>query len=588
MKNNRLTYRAEKSTLRDYFWALKGIRIPWIFLLLIFASSMASTYAALNISFFTGDMVDAQGNVPTAKLLKYAISYGGIGLAAAGITVFSALASERINLGLRTKLWRKIMYTQQSCYDKDGGNSLVSRVTADCDFASKLLTTIAATLSICISLGIYAKRMYKLNVTIATAMLILIPVSVLVGWGYAKLRFLIAQKSQTMLARTTTYLVERTRSIPLIKTANAQAEEIVSGEEHFRQQYYMQMKTGTMDVVYSCMQTVFRILGIFIPFVIGAKLVSEGIIRVGVVVVFYNLTGTVSTTATNFINNVGTIRQANGALTRVITTLKQPDEDNKEGRTMDDPDQDITFREVSFGYEAEKPVLKGVDCVIPKNKVTAIVGANGSGKSTLFKLLDRLYEPSEGTLMFGNVPATEYDLHAWRKTFCLVAQGSPLMEGTVRENICYGCQRPISQEELIKVAKQARVYDFISALPDGFDARVAPGGANFSGGQRQCIAIARAIMNNPDYLLLDEATSNLDAHSERMVMEALEELMQGRTTVIIAHSLTAIRKADHVIILRDGKVESSGAPTQVLQATGNYLQKIMQRRNACECCKEEG
>ena len=586
MKSHRLNYHSEKSTLRDYFWALKGIRMPWLFLLLIFASSLGSTFAALNISFFTGDMVDAQGNVPTAKLMKYALSYGGIGVAAAGITVFSALASERINLGLRTKLWRKIMYTQQSCYDRDGGNSLVSRVTADCDFASKLLTTIATTLSLCISLGIYAKRMYKLNVTIAAAMLILIPVSVLVGWGYAKLRFLIAQKSQAMLARTTTYLVERTRSIPLIKTANAQSEEIRNGQEHFREQYHMQLKTGIMDVVYSCMQTAFRILGIFIPFVIGAKLVSEGIIRVGVVVVFYNLTGTVSTAATNFIDNVGTIRRANGALTRVITTLKQPDEDTQEGRSMDDPDQDITFRGVRFGYNADKLVLKNVDCVIPKHQVTAIVGANGSGKSTMFKLLDRLYEPSEGKLLFGHIPADEYDVHAWRKTFCLVAQGSPLMEGTVRENICYGCQRPISQEELIKVAKQARVYDFVSALPDGFDTRVAPGGTNFSGGQRQCIAIARAMMNNPDYLLLDEATSNLDAHSERMVMEALDELMSGRTTVIIAHSLSAIRKADHVIILRDGMVESSGAPAQVLQATGNYLEKVMQRRSSFAGCEE--
>ena len=586
MKANRLTYHSEKSTLKDYFWALKGVRIPWIFLLLIFASAMGSTFAAMNISFFTGDMVDAQGNVPTAKLVKYVVSYGGIGVAAAGSLIFGSLASERINLALRTKLWRKIMYTQQSCYDRDGGETLVSRVTADCDFASKLLTTMATILSLCVSIGIYVKRMYKLNATIASAMLILIPVSVLTGWGYAKLKFLIAQKAQAMLARTTTYLVERTRSIPLIKTANAQEEEIVNGKEHFQEQYRMQLKTGIMSVVYSCMQTAFSLLSLFVPFVIGAKLVNEGIIRIGVVVVFYNFATTLGVSATNLIDSVGTIRQANGALTRVISTLKQPDEDRTEGRTMDDPDQDITFCDVNFSYQTDKQILKQLNCVIPKNKVTAIVGANGSGKSTMFKLLDRLYTPGEGTLMFGNVPAEEYDLHAWRKTFCLVAQGSPLMEGTVRENICYGCERPVSQEELIKVAKQARVYDFVSALPEGFDTRVAPGGANFSGGQRQCIAIARAIMNNPDYLLLDEATSNLDAHSERMVLEALDELMRGRTTVVISHSLASIRNADHVIILKDGKVEASGAPTQVLQATDNYLQKVMQRRSACACCEE--
>ena len=150
--------------------------------------------------------------------------------------------------------------------------------------------------------------------------------------------------------------------------------------------------------------------------------------------------------------------------------------------------------------------------------------------------------------------------------------------GLIRENICYGCQRPVSEEELIKVARKARVYDFVSKLPEGFDTLVSPGGANFSGGQRQCIAIARAMMCAPDYLLLDEATSNLDAHSERAVMEALEELMRGRTTVIIAHSLATIRRADHVIVLREGQVEASGSPRQILEASGNYLSKVMNRK----------
>ena len=245
---------------------------------------------------------------------------------------------------------------------------------------------------------------------------------------------------------------------------------------------------------------------------------------------------------------------------------------------MDDPDQDIVIEEVEFSY-GEKPILKKISCVIPKNKVTAVVGSNGSGKSTLFKLLDRLYDPAEGSMKFGDTDVKDYDLHAWRKAFCLVAQGSPLMEGTLRENICYGCERPISNDELIKVAKQSHAYDFIEKLPEGFDTRVAPGGANFSGGQRQLIAIARAMMNNPDYLLLDEATSNLDAKNERLVMDALEELMAGRTTVIIAHSLSTIRKADHVVVIRNGQVESTGAPSQVLNKAGNYLSKVMSRKS---------
>ncbi len=579
MKNK--SYRAERSSVRDYMWALKGVRLPWLFLVLMFAATMGSTFAGLHISFFTGDMVDARGNVPTGDLVRFAGSYLAIGLAAAAGVIFNSLASEKINLGLRTKLWRKIMYTRQSCYDSDGGESLVSRVTTDCDFASKLLTTIVSMISILVGMGIYIARMYRLNVTISNAMLLLVPVSALVGWLYARLKFLIAQKSQAMLSRTTTYLVERTKSLPLIKTANAQAEEIENGRENFQEQYHMQIKNGLMQIFYLALQSIYNILCILIPFVMGAKLVSEGVISVGAVIAFYSIAGTVGTDATNIIDSVGTIRQANGALARVIGALRLPDEDRTAGRSMDDPDQDITFQEVDFSY-GDKPVLQNVSCTIPKNKITAIVGSNGSGKSTLFKLIDRLYEPGSGAMRFGSANAEEYDLHAWRKAFCLVAQGSPLMEGTVRENICYGCERPVSQEELIKVAKQARVYDFVSQLPDGFETIVAPGGTNFSGGQRQCIAIARAIMNNPDYLLLDEATSNLDSHSERMVMEALSELMRGRTTVIIAHSLSAIRNADHVIILRDGKIENTGAPQQVLQAAGNYLSKVMGRRGGAQ------
>lgn len=573
------TYQPVRSTLRDYLWALRGIRIPWIFLLLIFACSMVSTYAGLTISFFTGDMVDARGDVPTAELIRFSVSYALLAIAASASLVFASYASEKINLGLRTKLWRKIMYTSQRSYDSDGGEALVSRVTTDCDYASKLLTTIVDMASLAVSIGIYVTRMYRLNVQLANAMLLLIPISALCGWVYAKLKFIIAQKTQTMLARTTTYLVERTRSLTLIKTAGTQQEEIVNGLHHFDEQYKMQLKTGLMDIAYVALQRLYSILSILIPFVLGAKLVNDHVIRAGIVIVFYSIAGSVGTEATNIINSVGTIRQANGALARVINVLRLPDERKAGGRSMDEPDQDITIEEVDFSY-GDKQVLDRVSCTIPKNKTTAIVGANGSGKSTLFKLIDRLYEPDKGIIAFGAANAQDYDLHAWRKAICLVAQDRPLMEGTIRDNICYGCQRPISQEELVKVAKQARVYDFVSKLPDGFDTHVAPGGTNLSGGQRQCVAIARAIMNNPDYLLLDEATSNLDAKSERMVMEALESLMQGRTTIIIAHSLATIKGADHVIVLHEGRVETDGAPSQILQTTDSYLSKVMNRRQA--------
>lgn len=576
--NGTANYKPEKTSFRAYLHMFKGIPVPWLFILLIFVATLVSTFAGMFVTVFTGDMVDAQGNVPTAQLVRFALGYLLMAVAAAGSTVFSGVASERINLGLRRKLWRKMIYTCPSAYDSDGGETLVSRVTTDCDYASKLLTTLVGFVSLAISLVMYVFQMYALNMTLSNWFMILIPFSVLIGWGYARLKFLIAQKTQAMLSRSTTYLAERTANLSLIKTANAQEQEMQAGKDYFQQQYIMQIKTGLMTSLFTSLQTLYSIVSVLIPFAVGAGLVARGLLSVGDVVTFYGLSGMVGTSFTNVIDSVGTIRQSNGALARVIHTMALPDEQVETGRQMDEPDADLVFEDVDFAY-GETPVLQQISCRIPKHQVTAVIGANGSGKSTLFKLAERLYEPDKGTLRFGDTDAKSYNLHSWRKAICTVAQGSPLLEGTIRENICYGCRREISQQELETVARLSHVWDFVQQLPDQFETRITANGQNLSGGQRQCIAIARAMMNRPDYLLLDEATSNLDAASENQIMEAFDSLMEGRTTVIIAHSLSTIRRADHVIVLRDGKVESEGSPAEVLRQSDNYLACVINR-----CC----
>ena len=577
MENSR-TYKPEKASFKDYLRIFKGIKLPWLFIILIFAATIATTVISLFVTYFTGDAVDASGDVPAGQLVSFALGYIALAAASAGTSIFSGVASERINLGLRKKLWSRIIYTKQSCYDKDGGESLVSRVTTDCDYASKLLTVIVSLCSVIVSLAIYIRQMYALNLKLANYIMILVPFSILIGWVYAKLKFLIAQKTQAMLSRSTTYLVERTNSLSFIKTSGTKEEEIQLGKENFRNQYSMQIKTGLMNALYTSLQTLYNIVSILIPFVVGAGLVSAGILTAGEVVTFYGISGTVGVYFTNVIDEVGTIRQANGALARVIKTLSLPFENVDEGISMDEPDNDILFEDVTFSY-GDKNTLRNVTCTVPKHKVTAVIGSNGSGKTTMFRLVERLYEPDSGSIKFGDKDISGFSLNAWRRTFAVVAQDSPLLEGTVRENICYGCERDVSEEELIKAAKQAQIYDYICTLPDGFESKVASGGANFSGGQRQCLAIARAIMNSPDYLLLDEVTSSLDAKSEKAVMEALEELMKDRTTIVIAHSLSAIKNADYVIVLKDGCVESCGTPESILEMTDNYLSKIMNRKH---------
>ena len=194
----------------------------------------------------------------------------------------------------------------------------------------------------------FEQDVYKRQ-TLSNYMLLLIPFSALIGWGYAKLRFLIAQKTQAMLARTTTYLVERTANLALIKTANAQQQEIERGRANFQEQYVMQIKTGLMTSLYTALQTLYNIVSIIIPFSVGAVLVSQGVLTAGVVIAFYSISGSVGVAFTNVINYAGEVRQANGALARVINTMKLPDEQGRNGRDLDQPDEDIQLVDVTFG-----------------------------------------------------------------------------------------------------------------------------------------------------------------------------------------------------------------------------------------------
>ena len=573
-------YVTEKVSLRQCLRIFQGVDMPWGMMAAALILTVVGAFAGLRVATFSGDMVDASGDLPTAELVKFVLATViQVALSTAAL-VIQGLASEKINRGLRKKLWSKIIYTKQNVYGKDGGETLVSRVTTDCDFACNFFVNIVSLASLTATMIMYLTQLYAVNVSMANYALIFIPVSILVGGGYTVLRFIVAQKVQAMLAESTAYLVERTKDMPLIKTANAQHMEEEEGKKRFLEQYKIQVKVGWVTALQQAIDQFLSILAIAIPFVVGAGFVSSGILTVGAVVTFNGLFGNVKTSFSNLILTAGNLKEANGALARVtkVFDLEQEYPDAGENLSAEES-KDVVLEDITFGYSSDRTILKEFSCRIPRGKVTAVVGTNGSGKTTMFRLIERLYEPQAGKICFGEKEISNYSLHSWRKKFCMIGQGSPMMEGTIRENICYGYDREISEEELVEVAKLSHVYDFVKDLPEGFDSYVAPGGGNFSGGQKQCIAIARAMVNPGEYLLLDEVTSNLDVKREKQVMEAMTELMKGRTTVIIAHSLAAIRNADYVLVLHDGVLESADEPKRILEQTGNYLTKMMERGN---------
>ena len=244
-------------------------------------------------------------------------------------------------------------------------------------------------------------------------------------------------------------------------------------------------------------------------------------------------------------------------------------------------EEGVRFENVTFQYDtAERPALDGVTITFPAGRTTALVGPSGAGKSTVVKLLFRLYDPDGGTITVDGRPLPDLDLADWRVRAAFVSQDVYLFDGTVRENIAYG-REGATDAEVRAAAQAAHADGFVERLPGGYDTPVGDRGVRLSGGQRQRIALARAVVRDPDLLLLDEATNALDTRSEHVVQEALETFSRGRTTVVIAHRLSTVEQADHIVVLDGGRVVEEGTLTDLVARDGLFAELYrLQHRSA--------
>ncbi|MFN9731279.1 MAG: ATP-binding cassette domain-containing protein, partial [Pseudomonadota bacterium] len=272
------------------------------------------------------------------------------------------------------------------------------------------------------------------------------------------------------------------------------------------------------------------------------------------------------------ITNVqGMIQKGVAAASGLFEVLDAEPESDRGTRALARAEGRIVFRDVAVRYAVDKPpALAGLSFEVAPGTVTAIVGRSGSGKSTLVRLLPRLYEPDAGTVLLDGVPISDYRLEDLRRQIALVSQDVLLFDDTVAANIAYGSPCAVTRERLVDVATAANALDFIERLPQGFDTPIGSGGMLLSGGQRQRLAIARALLKNAPILILDEATSSLDTESERLIQDALERTMRGRTTLVIAHRLSTVEHADQIVVLDRGQLVERGRHAELLARGGHY------------------
>ena len=373
------------------------------------------------------------------------------------------------------------------------------------------------------------------------------------------------------LANLTSFLSERLANIKLIRASKSEELEIGNAgrlvDARFKAAlFYIAAYLANNAACYILI--FFTYIGCFL---MGARLFEQGVIENGTIIVkFYTYGNSVGTYLAAIAMTLCSIFAGAGQSVQFAKIFDENEENTEKGDKMPEKAGDITLEQADFSYDGEKNVLNGISCTIQAGQINALVGSNGSGKSTLVKLIDRLYSEADENMRIGGKKASEISLQEWRKHFGIVSQNASLFSGSIRSNICYGMDREVSEEELLQVVRLAGIEDILASHEEGLEFDVGIDGTHLSGGEQQRIAIARAMIKNPDYLILDEATANLDTRTAKKINESIDALMQGRTVISIAHSFETIRKAANILVLDQGKLIAFGSHDDLLQSCEFY------------------
>jgi ATP-binding cassette, subfamily B, bacterial len=490
-----------------------------------------------------------------------------------------ATVSEKGIADIRMALYSRLVALPVTFFEQSRVGELVSRVTNDVE---RLYNTFSITLAETLrQIFIFTAGLVFLVFTspsLAKVMILTVPVVVIGAMFFGRYIRKISKERQDALADTNIVLSETMTAINAVKAFTNEWFEVKRYQDANERTVKLSMKAASRRGLFAVFIVVLLFGAVFFVLYEGAMLLQEGKITTGELINFFMFTMIVGTAIASLGSFYPELVGAIGATERVREILNmEPELDIKPIPIL--PERKlkgiIEFRDVRFTYptRTDMEILKGLNLTVKSGQKVALVGPSGAGKSTIVQLILKFYNPTEGGLYIDGKNINDYNLSEYRSNMAFVPQEVLLFGGTIRENILYG-KPDANEDEIIEAAKKSNSWEFISQFPEGLETIVGERGIKLSGGQRQRIAIARAILRNPSILLLDEATSSLDAESEKVVQEALNTLMEGRTSVIIAHRLATIREVDKICVIDSGMVVEEGTHEELAEIEGGLYASL--------------
>lgn len=564
-------------SLFSLLWRVYGYLRPyWGYTFGAYATLLLILAINMTVPRFIGWIIDTgiSGNQPFV-LTWSVLALIGLSLVKGLFTYFqgrwSEVASQNVAYNLRNEIQCKLTSLSFSFHDQAETGELLSRAIQDVERIRFL--TGRATVRILdgsIMLLVTAVVLLTMDWRLALLVLLTMPLLVLRALRYGSRLRPLSLQVQKQLAVLTTTVEQNLRGTRVVKAYAQEAEEIARFERANERWFTLSSMSAKMQAFNGPLLILIANIGVVAIIWYGGTQVINGQLTLGELIAFTTYLGQLIEPVRRLGMIIPAVSIAGSAAERVFDILDADSDvkDEPDAQPLGEMRGRVRFEHVSFGYRDRK-VLDDIDFEVQPGQIVALLGTTGSGKSTIISLIPRFYDPTAGRILIDGVDIRHAQLHSLRSQIGIVLQETTLFAGSIRENIAFGSKNA-SEESIQRAAQAAQAHEFIVKTSKGYDTRIGERGVTLSGGQKQRLAIARAILLNPRLLILDDATASVDTETEYLIQKAFEELMKGRTTFVIAHRLSTVRKADLILVLENGRIAARGTHEQLLQTSPLY------------------